>query len=41
MKVFLLTDCLINKTSINTSEYMNGSFDKLLQFIASIKEEKL
>ena len=41
MKVFLLTDCLINKTSKNTSEYMNGSFDKLLQFIASIKEEKL
>ena len=41
MKVFLLTDCLINKTNKIISDYNNGSFDKLLQFIDSAKEWKL
>ena len=41
MKVFLLTDCLINKTNKNISDYNNGSFEKLLQFIDSTKEENL
>lgn len=33
MKVFLLTDCLINKTDINVSEYPNGNFDDLIEYI--------
>ena len=41
MKVFLLTDCLINKTDKNISDYINGSFEQLLQFIDSTKEENL
>ena len=41
MQVFLLTDCLINKTEKDISRYNNGSFDKLLQLIGSIKEENL
>ena len=41
MKVFLLTDCLINKTNKNISDYNNGSFEKLLRFIDSTKEEKV
>lgn len=39
MKVFLLTDCLINKTDKDISEYPHGSFDKLLLFIDRIKDE--
>ena len=35
-KVFLLTDCLINKDGINISRFPNGSFDELTDFIASI-----
>ena len=41
MKVFLLTDCLINKTDKNISDYNSGSFEQLLQFIDSTKEENL
>lgn len=33
MKVFLLTDCLINKTDINVFEYPNGNFDDLIEYI--------
>ena len=33
MKVFLLTDCLINKTEKSPSDYPNGSFDELVEFI--------
>ena len=33
MKVFLLTDCLINKGRKNIEEYPRGSFDQLMQFI--------
>ena len=33
MKVFLLTDCLINKERKNIAEYPRGSFVQLLQFI--------
>ena len=33
MKVFLLTDCLINKTEKSPSDYPNGSFDELIRFI--------
>lgn len=34
MKVFLLTDCLINKERKDINQYSRGSFDQLLQFIA-------
>lgn len=33
MKVFLLTDCLINKEGKDMNHYSRGSFDQLLQFI--------
>ncbi len=33
MKVFLLTDCLLNKQNADISAYPQGSFDDLLQFI--------
>ena len=32
-KVFLLTDCLINKSGKDVSQYPNGSFDDLIEFI--------
>lgn len=40
IKVFLLTDCLINKTDKDISNYHNGGFGELLQFIDDLKEEK-
>ena len=40
MKVFLLTDCLINKTDKDISNYHNGGFCELLQFIDNLMEEK-
>lgn len=33
MKVFLLTDCLINKTNEDISKYPNGSFQQLMEYI--------
>ena len=33
MKVFLLTDCLINKNNADISRYPQGSFDELFAFI--------
>lgn len=33
MKVFLLTDCLINTKSADISEYPNGSFDQLEEYL--------
>lgn len=33
MKVFLLTDCLINKNNADISRYPQGSFDELFTFI--------
>ena len=35
MKVFLLTDCLINKQDADISQYPNGSFDDLEGFLLS------
>ncbi len=37
MKVFLLTDCLINKENKDISVYPNGSFDALIEFIKSLQ----
>ena len=36
MKVFLLTDCLINKSGADISAYLHGSFDELLAFIENL-----
>lgn len=36
MKVFLLTDCLLNKNGIDISRYPQGSFDELKLFIEQI-----
>ena len=34
MKVFLLTDCLLNKENRDISVYPHGGFSELLEFIA-------
>lgn len=36
MKVFLLTDCLINRENTDISRYPNGSFPELLDYIRSV-----
>lgn len=33
MKVFLLTDCIINKNNEDISGYPQGSFDELIAFV--------
>lgn len=33
MKVFLLTDCLINKNEEDVTKYPSGSFDELMEYI--------
>ena len=37
MKVFLLTDCLINKSSADIEQYPHGSFPELMDFIRGLK----
>ena len=36
MKLFLLTDCIINKDNKDISQYPNGSFPELLDYIRSL-----
>lgn len=36
IKTFLLTDNLINKSSVDISQYPNGSFSELINFVASL-----
>lgn len=36
MKVFLLTDCLINKEEKDISQYPNGNFGELIKFIKNL-----
>ena len=36
MKVFLLTDCLLNKKELDTSSYPQGNFDNLKVYLDSI-----
>lgn len=36
MKVFLLTDCMINKEQKDISVYPNGGFDQLMEYIAGL-----
>ncbi len=40
MKVFLLTDCLINKVDADISAYPNGSFDELLKYVKGLKKNR-
>jgi len=35
MEVFLITDCLINKSGEDISAYPNGSFADLLEYVKS------
>ena len=39
MKVFLLTDCLINKEEKDISVYPNGDFNELLAYVDTLTEE--
>lgn len=39
MKVFLLTDCLINKSGEDISRFPNGSFEELKTYISRLVEE--
>lgn len=39
MKVFLLTDCLINKENKDISQYPNGSFDELIAHIENCERK--
>lgn len=36
MKGFLLTDCLINKDNIDISQFENGDFNRLLEYIRTL-----
>ena len=36
MKVFLLTDCLINRSGKNISKYQSGNIDTLIEFIENL-----
>jgi FMN phosphatase YigB (HAD superfamily) len=36
MKVFLLTDCLINKNNEDISQYPNGNFEELKMYISAL-----
>jgi len=38
MKVFLLTDCLVNKKNVDISRYPQGSFDDLIKYIDFIEQ---
>ncbi|MBQ8345163.1 MAG: HAD family hydrolase [Clostridia bacterium] len=38
MKVFLLTDCLINQKGIDISIYPNGSFAQLMEYVTALSE---
>ncbi len=39
MRVFLLTDCLINRSGVDISEFPNGGFDELLAYVRKQMEE--
>ena len=38
MRVFLLTDCLINENNVDISKYPHGSFFELCEYIKNLKE---
>lgn len=37
MKVFLLTDCLINTKNVDISKFSNGSFKELIEYIENLE----
>ena len=37
MKVFLLTDCLINRKNLPTDSYPQGSFEALMDYIQTLR----
>ena len=39
MKVFLLTDCLINKSGEDISRFPNGSFEELKNYVSKLLQE--
>lgn len=39
MKVFLLTDCLINKTGEDISAYPNGDFEALMEYLSKLLDK--
>lgn len=39
MKVFLLTDCLINRAGVELSGYPRGGFDALMDYWAGVRED--
>ena len=39
MKVFLITDCIINHADEDISKYPNGSFAELIKFVETINEQ--
>ena len=41
MQIFLLTDCLINRTQVDITKYPNGSFDDLKRFLKSQAENTI
>lgn len=41
MKVFLLTDCLINKENKDISAYPQGNFDKLMAYIETLNKSEV
>ena len=36
MKVFLLTDCLINKANVDINNFPNGTFDDLIEYVKGL-----
>jgi len=38
MKVFLITDCMINKYNKDISAYPHGGFPELMQFLDALAE---
>ena len=36
MRVFLLTDCLLNKKNLDVAEYPQGGFDELIDFVSNL-----
>ena len=39
MKVFLLTDCLINKAGEDINRYPHGGFDELRRYVETLIED--
>ena len=41
MKVFLLTDCLINRKNEDISKYPHGGFDELKEFLNGLEQQRI